>query len=61
MSGAERGIGDGQEQQQPLAGAVGGVDMNAPATKEMIESLVTMGISRPEAELVSTLFLRLLY
>lgn len=45
-----RGMGDGQEQP---AGAVGGVDMNAPATKEMIESLISMGISKPEAEMVS--------
>lgn len=53
MSGAERGVGDGQEQPPYLAaGAAGGVDLNAPATKEMVESLVTMGISRPEAELV---------
>jgi len=43
MSGVERGIGDGQEgrREEPfaVAGAVGGVDMNAPATKEMVESL----------------------
>ncbi|CAL8097380.1 unnamed protein product [Orchesella dallaii] len=52
MSGGfERGVGDGQEQPYLGAGAAGGVDMNAPSSKEMVESLVTMGISRPEAEL----------
>lgn len=56
MSGFERGVGDGQERQGLAgAGAAGGVDMNSPSTKEMVESLVTMGIGRQEAELVLNL------
>ncbi len=64
MSGFERGVGDGQERQgQGLAvaagaGAAGGVDMNSPSTKEMVESLVTMGIGRQEAELVLNFYIK---
>lgn len=53
MSGFERGVGDGQERQGLVgAGAAGGVDMNSPTTKEMVETLVAMGIVQQEAELV---------
>jgi len=35
-----------------VAAAAGGVDLNAPHVKEIVDSIVAMGISRPIAEMV---------
>lgn len=59
---ADRGRGDGQEFEEsggpaPVVAPAGGggpaVDVNSPAAQEIVNSLVTMGISRPVAEMVS--------
>ncbi len=54
----DRGRGDGQESEGEGGGLVAGggplvdVDVSIPPAKDIVDSLVSMGISRPVAEMV---------